>query len=571
MREFFFKNNKKEFILAPLLKMTEAVFELLVPLVVAGIIDKGIANGDRAYVIRMTIVLIIFAVSGFAAAVTAQFFAAKAAGDCAKNMRSALFFHIQKLSFRDRDKFGESTLLTRITDDVTQVETGVNSVLRIVLRSPVVVIGAMIMAFIINVQLAVIFAVIIPAVFLTVFLIMKATSPGYKKTQEKLDDLTLIVRENLTGMRVVRAFNRQEAEVKHFSRENKILTGIQKATGIISALMNPLTYAIINIGVIILLYAGAVKVNGGNLSQGEVVALYNYLSQILVELLKLANLVVVMGKAFAGYRRAKEIMSTKPSISDAGFDPASFGKGRSVEFENVSYSYGEASENALENITFTAYSGEHIGIIGGTASGKSTLVNMIPRILDVRHGVVKVDGVDVREYSLRNLREKIGIVPQKALLFKGTIRGNVLYGKSDATDDEVWEALRLAKADDFVREKDGGLDFMVERSGVNLSGGQRQRISIARALIRRPRILILDDSASALDKATESKLRKEIFNLDYNPIVFTVSQRVSSVMNADKIIVMDEGRISGIGTHDEMKAANSIYGEICKTQLREQG
>ena len=569
MREFIFKNNKKEFILAPLLKMTEAVFELLVPLVVAGIIDKGIANGDKGYVIRMTIVLIIFAVSGFAAAVTAQFFAAKAAGESARNMRAGLFAHIQRLSSRDRSLLGESTLLTRMTDDVTQVETGINSVLRIVLRSPVVVIGAMIMAFTINVPLAIIFAVIIPAVFVTVFLIMKATAPGYRQTQEKLDDLTLISRENLTGMRVIRAFNRQDEEIKHFSKENKALTAVQKATGIISALMNPLTYAIINIGIIVLLSAGAFKVDSGSLSQGQVVALYNYLSQILVEMLKLANLVVVIGKANAGYRRIKEVMGMQPSISDATYDPTSFRSGKRVEFENVSYSYGDASENALENISFQAHAGEYIGIIGGTASGKSTLVNMIPRLLEAKGGCVKVDGVDVREYSLRNLREKIGIVPQKALLFKGSIRENVLYGKADATDDEVWEALEHARASDFVSEKEGGLNYPVERSGVNLSGGQRQRISIARALVRKPEILILDDSASALDKATESELRKEILSLDYNPIVFIVSQRVSSVMNADRIFVMDEGRITGMGTHEEMRATNEIYRDICRTQLKE--
>ncbi len=569
MKEFIFKNNKKEFVLAPLLKMTEAVFELLVPLVVAGIIDKGIANGDKEYIIRMTIVLVIFAVSGFAAAVTAQFFAAKAAGDSARNIRSALFAHIQKLSSGDRDIFGESTLLTRMTDDVTQIETGINNVLRIVLRSPVVVIGAMIMAFTINVHLAIIFAVIIPAVFLTVFFIMRATSPGFKKTQEKLDDLTLIVRENLTGMRVVRAFNRQDEEVKHFAAENKALTGIQKATGIISAMMNPLTYAIINIGIIVLISAGAFKVDSGALTQGQVVALYNYLSQILVELLKLANLVVVIGKATAGYRRAKEILETKPSITNINFDPTSFRSGRSVEFENVSYSYGKDAENALENITFSVEAGEHIGIIGGTASGKSTLVNMIPRLLEAKHGAVKVDGVNVKEYSLRNLRSRIGIVPQKALLFKGSIRENILYGKPDATDDEIWQALKCARADDFVREKEGGLNYQVERSGVNLSGGQRQRLSIARALVRRPEILILDDSASALDKKTESELRKEIDTLDYKPIVFIVSQRVSSVMNTDRIIVMDDGHISGIGTHEDMRRDNGIYIEICKTQLRE--
>lgn len=569
MKELIFNNNKMKFVLAPLLKMTEAVFELLVPLVVAGIIDKGIANNDKEYVIRMTVVLVIFAVCGFAAAVTAQFFAAKAAGDSAKNIRAALFSHIQRLSLGDREFFGESTLLTRMTDDVNQIETGINNVLRIVLRSPVVVVGAMIMAFTINVPLAFIFAAIIPAVFLTVFLIMKFTSPGFSKTREKLDDLTLIVRENLTGMRVVRAFGREGEELKHFAKENMMLTGIQKATGIISALMNPMTYAIINIGIIILLFSGAFKVDSGVLTQGQVVALFNYLSQILVEMLKLANLIVVIGKANAGYRRIKEVLESEPSVSDAGYDPTSFSSGKSVEFENVSFSYGKHSENALENITFTARPGEHIGIIGGTASGKSTLVNMIPRILDAKRGEVKVDGVNVREYSLRSLREKIGIVPQKALLFKGSIRENILYGKSDATDDEIWEALRKARADDFVREKDGGLDYQIERSGVNLSGGQRQRLSIARALVRRPEILILDDSASALDKTTESKLKNEIYNLDYDPIIFFVSQRVSSVMNSDKIIVMDEGRISGIGTHDEMRQSNRIYEEICRSQLKE--
>ena len=524
-------------ILAPLFKLLEASFELIVPLVIASIIDDGIANGDTKFIINKSIMLVALALVGMAAAITAQYFAAKAATGFGMKLRHSLYEKIQSLSFNELDNIGTSTLITRMTNDVNQVQNGVNLVLRLFLRSPFIVIGAMVMAFTIDVKCAVIFAVAIVLLSIVVFGIMRYTIPKYRDVQKKLDSVTLITRENLTGARVIRAFTNEDNEVEEFKRRNTLLSSLQKSVGRISALLNPVTYVIINIAIIVLVYTGGVRVDVGDLTQGQVVALYNYMSQILVELIKLANLIVTVTKAFASADRINSVMGQKNTLE------RNENKAQSdayVEFDNVSLTYANASAESLTNISFKADRGDVIGIIGGTGSGKSSLVSLIPHFYNATKGTVFVNGKDVKAVDETVLREKIGYVQQKAVLFKGTVRDNMKWGKKDATDEEIIDALKIAQVYDVVEEK-GGLDFEIEQNGANLSGGQKQRLSVARAIVRKPDILILDDSSSALDFATESKLREEIYNLSYHPTVFIVSQRASSVMSANNILVLDDG------------------------------
>ena len=576
----FLKDYKKECVCAPLFKMLEALFELFVPLVMAAIIDTGIANADKPYIIKMCLVLILLAVVGLISSVTAQFFAAKAATGFSTKLRHALFKHIQSLSFSEIDQIGTSTLITRITSDINQAQSGVNMVLRLFLRSPFIVFGAMIMAFTIDAKAAMIFVFTIPALSIVVFGIMRITMPLYKKVQGLLDNVLGITRENLTGARVIRAFNKEADEQKHFEETNEQLTVMQKFVGKISALTNPVTYVIINAATLLLLWTGAVRVDTGIITQGEVVALVNYMSQILIELIKLANLIITITKALASANRISGIFEIQSSqhvenaegISNAA--PASIAADSSnaaaddtiVEFRHVNLVYNGAGAEALSDISFKVQQGQTIGIIGGTGSGKSSVVNMIPRFYDATGGQVLVDGRDVKTYEFDELRDKIGMVLQKAILFKGTIRDNLLWGKKDATEEEMTEALRISQALEFVEKKEEGLDYMVEQGGKNLSGGQKQRLTIARALIKKPEILILDDSASALDFATDAALRLAISRMPDSPTVFIVSQRAASIMQADKIIVLDDGCIAGIGTHDELLESCHVYQEIYYSQ-----
>lgn len=576
----FLKDYKKECVCAPLFKMLEALFELFVPLVMAAIIDTGIANADKPYIIKMCLVLILLAVVGLISSVTAQFFAAKAATGFSTKLRHALFKHIQSLSFSEIDQIGTSTLITRITSDINQAQSGVNMVLRLFLRSPFIVFGAMIMAFTIDAKAAMIFVFTIPALSIVVFGIMRITMPLYKKVQGLLDNVLGITRENLTGARVIRAFNKEADEQKHFKETNGQLTVMQKFVGKISALTNPVTYVIINAATLLLLWTGAVRVDTGVITQGEVVALVNYMSQILIELIKLANLIITITKALASANRISGIFEIQSSqhvenaegISNAA--PASIAADSSnaaaddtiVEFRHVNLVYNGAGAEALSDISFKVQQGQTIGIIGGTGSGKSSVVNMIPRFYDATGGQVLVDGRDVKTYEFDELRDKIGMVLQKAILFKGTIRDNLLWGKKDATEEEMTEALRISQALEFVEKKEEGLDYMVEQGGKNLSGGQKQRLTIARALIKKPEILILDDSASALDFATDAALRLAISRMPDSPTVFIVSQRAASIMQADKIIVLDDGCIAGIGTHDELLESCHVYQEIYYSQ-----
>lgn len=550
-------------VLAPLFKLLEASFELIVPLVIASIIDDGIANGDTHFIINRSIVLVVLALVGMAAAITAQYFAAKAATGFGMKLRHSLYEKIQSLSFNELDNIGTSTLITRMTNDVNQVQNGVNLVLRLFLRSPFIVIGAMVMAFTIDVKCAVIFAVAIILLSIVVFGIMHYTIPKYRDVQKKLDSVTLITRENLTGARVIRAFTNEENEVAEFKKRNTLLSSLQKGVGRISALLNPVTYVIINVAIIVLVYAGGVRVDVGDLTQGQVVALYNYMSQILVELIKLANLIVTVTKAFASADRINSVMEQKNTLE------RNDNKAKSnayVEFDNVSLTYSNASAESLTNISFKANRGDVVGIIGGTGSGKSSLVSLIPHFYNATKGTVFVCGNDVKAVDENILREKIGYVQQKAVLFKGTVRDNMKWGKKDAADEEIIEALKIAQVYDVIQEK-GGLDFEIEQNGSNLSGGQKQRLSVARAIVRKPDILILDDSSSALDFATESRLREEIYNLSYNPTVFIVSQRASSVMSADTIIVLDDGECVGLGCHNELLENCEVYKEIYTSQF----
>ncbi len=571
----YLKDYKKESVLGPLFKLLEASFELVVPLLVASMIDVGIANGDKSYIIKMCVVMTAFGLIGLICSVTAQYFAARAAVGFATRLRHELFAHIQRLSFSQMDREGTSTLITRMTSDINQVQSGVNLVLRLFLRSPFIVFGAMIMAFTVDVKAALIFVVVIPVLSIIVFGIMLVSIPLFKKVQSGLDGVLGITRENLTGVRVIRAFGEEEEEIQKFDKETDDLKRMQMLAGRISALMNPLTYVVINGGLIALIYVGALRVEAGILSQGQVVALVNYMSQILVELIKLANLIITVTKAVACGNRIESIFEIPAGLEEVG---AAQGEGKSringggeergtVEFDHVSLRYHSGGEEALTDIHFKAQRGDTIGVIGGTGSGKSSLVNLIPRFYDIEKGSVKVDGMDVREYSLAGLRDKIGIVMQKAVLFEGTIRDNLLWGNENASEDELWEALRTAQAEEFVLQKEKKLDERVEQEGRNLSGGQKQRLSIARALVKKPEILILDDSASALDYATDAALRKSIKEMPGETTVFIVSQRASSLLHADTIIVLDDGNVAGMGTHQELLKDCQVYQEIYYSQF----
>ncbi len=564
----YMKDYRKEALLAPLFKLLEASFELLVPLVVAAIIDTGIGTGDRTYILQRCVILILLAAVGLASAVTAQWFAAKAATGFSGKVRHALFAHIQELSFSQMDCFGTDTLITRMTSDVNQVQNGVNLVLRLFLRSPFIVFGAMVMAFTVDRRAAMIFVVVIPILSVVVFGIMLWTMPLYRKVQERLDRIMTGTRENLTGVRVIRAFGREQSEIAAFHRHNDELTAMQRYVGRISGLMNPLTYIIINLATAYLIYTGAVRVDIGALTQGEVVALLNYMSQILVELIKLANLIIQVTKAVACGDRIADILRVEPDMTDGALDAQAVQDGdAAVEFRNVSLSYEEGAGNALEGISFRAKRGQTIGIIGGTGSGKSSLVNLIPRFYDVTQGQVLVGGHDVREFRQEELRSRIGVVLQKAVLFKGSIKANLSWGKENPTNEEMEEALAISQAKEYVDQKPGGTAYGIEQNGRNLSGGQRQRMTIARALIRKPDILILDDAASALDFATDARLRMAIREMSQNLTTFIVSQRAASVQYADQILVMDNGRLVGIGTHAELLAENEVYQEIYYSQF----
>ena len=577
----YLKNYKKESVLAPLFKMLEASFELLVPLVMAAVIDVGIANKDEPYIIKMCLVLIALGLIGLVCSITAQYFSAKAASGFGTGVRHALFRHIQNFTFTEMDTIGSSTLITRLTSDINQTQSGVNLVLRLFLRSPFIVFGAMIMAFTVDIQAALILVVDIPLRSVIVFGIMLVTMPLYRKVQSHLDSVLLTTRENLAGVRVIRAFNKEQEERERFEKENQALTDAQKFVGRISGLMNPLTYVIVNGGIIALIYVGAVRVNIGDLSQGEVVALVNYMSQILTELVKLANLIITVTKAVACGNRIGNILKIQPDMKEGNRilsneeicpDTAKDG-GRSVkeipsvEFDHASLTYKGASGESLTDITFCAMRGQTIGIIGGTGSGKSSLVNLIPRFYDVTNGQIRIFGNDIRDYKIESLRSRIGVVLQKAVLFKGTIAENLRWGNESASDDELEEALEISQAKEFVDQKPGRLEFQIEQGGRNLSGGQKQRLTIARALVRKPDILILDDSASALDFATDAALRSAIRSMKGNPTVFIVSQRASSVQYADQIIVLDDGEAAGIGTHEELLASCPAYQEIYYSQF----
>ena len=572
----YLKGYKKESILAPLFKMLEASFELFVPLVMAAIIDVGIANKDKPYIVKMCFVLIALGIIGLVCSITAQYFAAKAATGVGTGIRHGLFEHIQKFTFTEMDQLGTSTLITRMTSDINQIQSGVNLVLRLFLRSPFIVFGAMIMAFTVDVKAALVFVVTIPLLSLIVFGIMLVTMPMYKKVQADLDQVLLATRENLTGARVIRAFNKEEDETKRFENANQILTDAQKYVGRISGMMNPLTYIIVNGAIIALIYVGAVRVDIGDLTQGQVVALINYMSQILVELVKLANLIISVTKAAACLNRVESVLAVEPDMNEGDVrwesnsseeDQELKNKVPVVEFSHVSLTYKGTSDTSLSDINFCAEKGQTIGIIGGTGSGKSSLVNLIPRFYDATEGTVKINGRDIKEYRTENLREHIGVVLQKAVLFKGSIADNLRWGKEDATEQEMYDALDISQAREFVDTKQGGLEFQIEQGGRNLSGGQKQRMTIARALVRKPEILILDDSASALDFATDAALRKSIKEMKNQPTVFIVSQRAASIQYADQIIVLDDGGMAGIGTHEELLKDCPIYQEIYYSQF----
>lgn len=572
----YLKGYKKESILAPLFKMLEASFELFVPLVMATIIDVGIANKDKPYIVKMCFVLIALGIIGLVCSITAQYFAAKAATGVGTGIRHGLFEHIQKFTFTEMDQLGTSTLITRMTSDINQIQSGVNLVLRLFLRSPFIVFGAMIMAFTVDVKAALVFVVTIPLLSLIVFGIMLVTMPMYKKVQADLDQVLLATRENLAGARVIRAFNKEEDETKRFENANQILTDAQKYVGRISGMMNPLTYIIVNGAIIALIYVGAVRVDIGDLTQGQVVALINYMSQILVELVKLANLIISVTKAAACLNRVESVLAVKPDMNEGEvrWESNSSEEGLElknkvpvVEFSHVSLTYKGTSDTSLSDINFCAEKGQTIGIIGGTGSGKSSLVNLIPRFYDATEGTVKINGRDIKEYQTENLREHIGVVLQKAVLFKGSIADNLRWGKEDATEQDMYDALDISQAREFVDTKQGGLEFQIEQGGRNLSGGQKQRMTIARALVRKPEILILDDSASALDFATDAALRKSIKEMKNQPTVFIVSQRAASIQYADQIIVLDDGEMAGIGTHEELLKDCPIYQEIYYSQF----
>lgn len=561
----FMKQYRGRAVLAPLFKLTEAIFELFVPLVVADIIDNGILKGDTNYIFKRGLVMIALGIIGFLCALIAQYFAARSAVGFAANLRTALFKKIQSFSYSELDNIGTSTLITRLTGDVNQVQTGVNIALRLLLRSPFIVFGAMIMAFTVDVKSALIFVACIPLLTAVVVGIMAITVPLYKKVQIKIDSVLRKTRENIHGVRVIRAFCKENDEINDFKAQNNELLSKQKHVGRIAALMNPLTYVIINAAIIAIIWFGGIRVNSGSLSQGEVIALYNYMSQILVELIKLANMIITINKALASAQRIESVLSTETTKDKPNNSETS---DYYIEYKDVSFKYSKSNEYSLENVNLTVNKGETVGIIGSTGSGKSTLVNLLPHFYGSTKGTVLLEGKDVKAYSDEELRNKIGVVPQKNVLFKGTIRENLLLGGKKCSEDEILEAVKTAQATDVIEAK-GGLDAEILQSGKNLSGGQKQRLCIARALVGNPEILIFDDSSSALDFVTESKLRNALSSLQHKPTIFIVSQRVSSVMNADKIVVLDDGIVVGIGKHDELLEKCEVYAEICRTQLKE--
>ena len=565
----YLKKYKIESILAPFFKLIEVAFELTVPLIVSTIIDVGIENGDKVYIIKRCLLLGLLGILGLCSTLVAQYFSAKASVGFASDIRHALFKHIGKLSYSQLDSLGAPTLITRLTGDINQVQTGTNLTLRLVLRSPFVVFGAVIMAFTVDAKSSLVFVVAVPALAAVVFAIMLVCIPMYRKVQQKLDGLLSKTRENLLGTRVVRAFCKEEEEIADFNAKNSALTGMQTAVGRISAFMNPATFVLINLAIIALIYVGAIRVDSGTISRGAVVALYNYMSQILVELIKLANLIISVTKAIACGNRIQSVLDIEPATVPGSVTDGDKKCEYSVEFDGACLSYN-GSEESLHNIDLKIPRGSSIGVIGSTGSGKTSLVNLIPRFYDVTGGCVLVDGVDVRDYDTKALRSKIGVVSQKKVLFAGTVRDNIRFGKQDATDEEIWQALETAQAKQMIEDKSGQLDFVLEQEGKNLSGGQRQRMTIARALVRKPEVLILDDAASALDYATGAALNKALRNTDFAPTVITVSQRVAAIRNADTIVVLDEGEIVGIGTNDELLRSCEVYKEIFDSQLEKE-
>ncbi len=564
----YMKGYGKECFLGPLLKLAEATLELLVPYVILAIVNVGIDGKDKHYIAYATLILVAMGLAGLLFSVSAQYFSAKASVGFTSRVREALFRHIQSLTYREIDGLGRSTLITRLTSDMNQVQTGMNLALRLLLRSPFIVFGAMIMAFTIDREAAMTFVVVIPILSVVVFGIMLAGIPLYKRVQQRLDVILSKTRENLTGVRMLRALCKEDSEKRDFDKNNNQLNHAQKFVGKIASLMNPLTYIIINLAIVFLMYQGAVKVEYGVLTQGAVLALYNYMSQILVELIKLANLIINITKAVACANRVEALLETTPSLSLLS-EKHSAQEGLAVEFDHVSFRYGNGGENALNNITFSVKHGETVGTIGGTGSGKTTLINLLCRFYEAGQGDIFIDGRSVTSYPSKELLGKIGIVPQKAALFRGDIRSNMRFGREDATDEEIWEALALAQAKEFVEKREGGLSSPVEQSGRNLSGGQRQRLTVARALVRKPSILILDDSSSALDYATDLALRRAIYALDYDPTVFFVTQRASTLRGADRILVLDEGCLVGFGSHDELFETCDVYREICLSQTKQ--
>ena len=565
---FYLKKYIKETIFAPLLKMSEALLELFVPLVIANIVDIGINSGTN-YIIKQCLILLALGALGLLFSVSAQYMSARAAVGMATDLKADLFRHIQSFSYAEHEKIGASTLITRMTSDINQVQSGVNLTLRLFLRSPFIVFGSMIMAFTLDVKSALVFVVCIPLLSVVVFSVMAVTIPKYKNVQTKLDSLLLTTRENLSGVRVFRAFCKEQDEINTFNEKNSILNIAQRAVAKISALTNPMTFIIVNISAIVLIWIGAIRVDNGDISQGTVIALYNYMAQILVELIKLANLIVSITKSIACAGRISKVFEVEDSTIDSkdAVDKFDFNEKIVVKFTNVSFKYPNSSENSLENISFIANKGETIGIIGGTGSGKTTLVNLISRFYDITGGELEIFGKPVTSVTEKFLRDNIAIVPQKSELFKGTIRDNIKMGNMNATEEDFMNALKISQAEEFVLKKDGGLDYRIEQYGKNLSGGQKQRLSIARAIIKNAPILILDDSASALDLATDAKLRKALKELPQNPTVFIVSQRVSAVMNSDKILVLDDGELIAVGTHDELQSSCEVYKEICNSQF----
>ena len=565
----YLKKYKIESILAPFFKLIEVAFELTVPLIVSTIIDVGIENGDKVYIIKRCLLLGLLGILGLCSTLVAQYFSAKASVGFATDIRHALFKHIGKLSYSQLDSLGAPTLITRLTGDINQVQTGTNLTLRLVLRSPFVVFGAVIMAFTVDAKSSLVFVVAVPALAAVVFAIMLVCIPMYRKVQQKLDGLLSKTRENLLGTRVVRAFCKEEEEIADFDAKNSALTEMQTAVGRISAFMNPATFVLINLAIIALIYVGAIRVDSGAISRGAVVALYNYMSQILVELIKLANLIISVTKAIACGNRIQSVLDIEPGTVPGHVIDGNENSEYSVEFDNACLSYN-GSEESLHNIDLKIKRGSSIGVIGSTGSGKTSLVNLIPRFYDVTGGCVLVDGVDVRDYDTKALRSKIGVVSQKKALFAGTVRDNIRFGKQDATDEEIWQALETAQAKQMIEDKSGRLDFVLEQEGKNLSGGQRQRMTIARALVRKPEVLILDDAASALDYATGAALNKALRNTDFAPTVITVSQRVAAIRNADTIVVLDEGEIVGMGSNDELLRSCEVYKEIFDSQLEKE-